>query len=244
MEDTETPSSEAPARRALLAPAATLVLVTGLAFMAGWGLRGAFSIERIEPDEPRSIEAALDTNAAPPTARADTQWVSPEEAGRARPGSPPVPDANPGALVMPVDGVRPEDLVDTYASARGEGRTHDAIDIIAPRGTPVRAAAAGRVLRLFISERGGLTIYVLTGRDQRTVHYYAHLDAYVRGLTAGSPVTAGQMIGTVGDTGNAAPGNTHLHFAIWHTADPADFWTGDPVNPYPLLRGEGVGSRR
>jgi murein DD-endopeptidase MepM/ murein hydrolase activator NlpD len=145
----------------------------------------------------------------------------------------------PSGLVMPVQGVRPDDLVDTYSSARGEGRSHDAIDILAPRGTPVLAASAGRVLRLFTSDRGGLTIYVLTGQDRRTVHYYAHLQSYAPGLSAGDEVAAGQVLGGVGDSGNAAPGNTHLHFAIWRISNPADFWEGAPVNPYPLLRGSG-----
>ncbi len=212
------------------------MLATGLAFLAGWGLRGAVSLQPVEPEVPRSA-TPLDTGAAPPTARADTVRVSPDEAAVAEPGTAPAPAPGPSGLVMPVDGVRPQDLVDTYAAARGEGRSHDAIDIIAPRGTPVRAAAAGQVLRLFTSDRGGKTIYILTGARRRTVHYYAHLDAYVRGIDAGVMVAAGQMIGTVGDTGNAAPGNTHLHFAIWHIADPADFWEGAPVNPYPLLRG-------
>jgi murein DD-endopeptidase MepM/ murein hydrolase activator NlpD len=126
--------------------------------------------------------------------------------------------------------------VDTYTAARGAGRSHEAIDILAPRGTPVLAAAAGRVLRLFTSDRGGLTVYVL-GTDERTVYYYAHLDGYARGLAADRRVRRGEVIGYVGDSGNAAPGNTHLHFAIWRVADPRDFWDGEPLNPYPLLGG-------
>jgi murein DD-endopeptidase MepM/ murein hydrolase activator NlpD len=142
----------------------------------------------------------------------------------------------PSGLAVPVAGVRPEDLVNTFDEARGAGRRHDALDILAPRGTPVLAAADGRVLRLFTSDKGGLTIYQL-GADGRTVYYYAHLDGYAEGLATGQALARGQVIGYVGDSGNAVPGNTHLHFAIWRISDPADFWDGEPINPYPLLGG-------
>ena len=148
-----------------------------------------------------------------------------------------VPAPLPSGLVIPVAGIGPEELVDTFAEARSENRSHDAIDIIAPRGTPVLAAAAGRIVRLFESDKGGLTIYQLAD-DDRTVYYYAHLDAYAEGLAAGTRVQQGDVIAYVGDTGNAVPGNYHLHFAIWTTDDPADFWGGPAVNPYPLLRGD------
>jgi murein DD-endopeptidase MepM/ murein hydrolase activator NlpD len=170
----------------------------------------------------------------PPAADADTARVTPDEAGRAAPPIRGAPVVSGAGLAMPVAGIEPGDLVDTFEAARSEGRTHNAIDILAPRGTPVRAAAGGEVVRLFTSDKGGLTIYQL-GDDRRTVYYYAHLDSYAPGLETGQRVRRGQVVGGVGDTGNAAPGNTHLHFAIWRTADPADFWDGTPVNPYPLL---------
>jgi murein DD-endopeptidase MepM/ murein hydrolase activator NlpD len=142
----------------------------------------------------------------------------------------------PSGLVVPVAGVAPSDLVDTFDDARSEGRVHDAIDIPARRGTPVVAASAGTVAKLFTSERGGLTVYVL-GPDGRTVCYYAHLDAYAPGLAEGDTVAAGTLLGTVGSTGNASPENPHLHFAIWRTGAPGEFWEGENVNPYPLLSG-------
>ena len=172
----------------------------------------------------------------PPTANADTARVTPDEAGTSRPSRGDPSTVSGAGLAMPVAGIEPGDLIDTFEAARSEGRTHDAIDILAPRGTPVRAAVSGEVVRLFTSDKGGLTIYQL-GSDRRTVYYYAHLDSYAPGLKAGQRVRRGQFLGGVGDTGNAAPGNTHLHFAIWRTADPADFWDGTPVNPYPLLGG-------
>lgn len=152
-------------------------------------------------------------------------------------GAPPAPaEVEPAAgLAVPVASVLPDDLVDTFTAARGQGRVHNAIDILAPRGRPVVAAAPGTVLRLFESERGGLTIYQL-GLDGETVYYYAHLDAYQPGLAAGDAVQRGDTIATVGDSGNAAPGNTHLHFAMWTVTDSSQFWDGEPINPYPLLR--------
>ncbi|MEP0547948.1 MAG: M23 family metallopeptidase [Rhodothermales bacterium] len=152
-------------------------------------------------------------------------------------GAPPArTEVEPAAgLAVPVTGIRPGDLVDTFTAARGQGRVHNAVDILAPRGRAVVAAAPGTVLRLFESERGGLTIYQL-GLDGETVYYYAHLDAYAPGLAAGDAVQRGDTIATVGDSGNAAPGNTHLHFAMWTVTDPARFWDGEPINPYPLLR--------
>lgn len=139
------------------------------------------------------------------------------------------------SMIIPVRGVRADQLVDTYSDARGEERVHNAIDIIAPAGTPVLAAVAGRVLRLFNSDRGGTTLYLLDP-DERTVYYYAHLAGYAPGIAAGIQVKQGDVLGYVGDTGNAGPGNSHLHFEITIVADQKHFWTGVPVNPYPLLK--------
>jgi murein DD-endopeptidase MepM/ murein hydrolase activator NlpD len=140
-------------------------------------------------------------------------------------------------LLIPVAGVRPEDLVDTYTHARSEGRRHDAIDIMAPHGTLVLAAAEGTVLKLFQSEQGGITLYQLDP-DQRTLYYYAHLDRYAPGIAEGMRLRQGDTVGYVGDTGNAGAGNYHLHFEISTTQDPAQYWGGTPTNPYPLLRGK------
>jgi peptidoglycan LD-endopeptidase LytH len=142
----------------------------------------------------------------------------------------------PAALLIPVAGVRQEQLVDTYFQARSEGRSHDAIDIIAPRGTPVVAVAAGTVLKLFPSKQGGITLYELAA-DQRTVYYYAHLDHYSAGMVEGARLRPGDVIGYVGDTGNAGAGNYHLHFEISTTENPAQYWGGTPINPYPILQG-------
>lgn len=141
-----------------------------------------------------------------------------------------------GALVIPVAGVRPEQLVDTFTQSRANGaRQHDAIDIMAAVGTPVLAASAGTVEKVFLSKDGGNTLY-LRSTDGLTIYYYAHLDAYAPGLREGMAVTAGQPIGTVGFSGNANPAAPHLHFAVWIT-QPGERWYGEhqAVNPYPLL---------
>jgi peptidoglycan LD-endopeptidase LytH len=138
-------------------------------------------------------------------------------------------------LIIPVAGVKADQLVDTYTAARSQGRTHNAIDIMAAKGTPVLAAIAGPVKRLFISVKGGITLYQF-GPDSHTVYYYAHLDKYAPGIAEGKMLKQGEVLGYVGDTGNAGTGNYHLHFAVWKIKDPKNFWTGDDQNPYILLR--------
>jgi murein DD-endopeptidase MepM/ murein hydrolase activator NlpD len=146
-------------------------------------------------------------------------------------------EAAPGGsgLLIPVAGVSAARLVDTYEQSRGQGRRHDAIDIMAPRGTPVVAVADGVVMKLFQSDRGGITLYELAP-DRRTIYYYAHLDRYASGIAEGQPLRRGQVLGYVGNTGDAGPGNYHLHFEVSTTTDARKYWGGTPQNPYPLLR--------
>jgi murein DD-endopeptidase MepM/ murein hydrolase activator NlpD len=138
-------------------------------------------------------------------------------------------------LIIPVAGVKPEQLIDTFDDARSEGRVHDAIDIMAPAETPVLAAADGKIVKLFQSERGGATIYQLNA-NQDLIFYYAHLSRYADGLAEGDLVRQGQIIAYVGDTGNAGAGNYHLHFSIAAVSDPKRYWEGTNINPYPLLQ--------
>jgi murein DD-endopeptidase MepM/ murein hydrolase activator NlpD len=141
----------------------------------------------------------------------------------------------PGNLIIPVAGVRPDQLQDTFTQSRSEGRVHDAIDILAPRGTPVLAAADGTIVKLFQSVRGGTTIYQ-SSVDDKFIYYYAHLDRYADGLTEGHLAKQGETIAYVGDTGNAGAGNYHLHFSIAIVSDPKRYWEGTNINPYPLLK--------
>ena len=148
------------------------------------------------------------------------------------------PEIAPSGLAIPVAGIRAGQLSDTFTQARAGGaRPHDAIDIMAPRGTPVVAAAGGTIEKLYFSNGGGgITAYVRSP-DRRWTYYYAHLDAYAPGLREGQHVGRGDPIGTVGFTGNANPAGPHLHFAIHAMAPDERWWQGRAINPYPLLAG-------
>ncbi|WP_313805652.1 M23 family metallopeptidase [Sphingobium sp.] len=143
--------------------------------------------------------------------------------------------AEEGLLLIPVEGVPPTALTDSFTRARASGaRAHDAIDIMAARGRAVVAAADGRIDKLFWSEEGGRTLYERS-TDGRRIYYYAHLDGYAPGLAEGQAVRRGQRIGSVGSTGNADPAAPHLHFAV-HEMGPREPWYGGrAINPYPLL---------
>lgn len=139
-------------------------------------------------------------------------------------------------LSIPVDGVAADRLVDSFADARGE-RTHEAIDILAPRGTPVLAVEDGVIAKLYTSTDGGLTIYQFDP-GQRFAYYYAHLDRYAPSVREGEPVERGEVIGFVGTTGNAPADAPHLHFAVYRLGPERRWWRGEPLNPYPVLHGD------
>jgi murein DD-endopeptidase MepM/ murein hydrolase activator NlpD len=139
-------------------------------------------------------------------------------------------------LKLPVDGVKRSDLKDTYYDARSGGaRTHEALDIMAPRGTPVRAVEDGRIEKLFTSKAGGLTVYQF-GPAETYCYYYAHLDSYADGLHEGQTVHQGDLLGYVGSTGNASADAPHLHFAIFRLTPEHQWWKGEPIDPYPVLK--------
>lgn len=138
-------------------------------------------------------------------------------------------------LLIPVAGVTAEQLRDSFYEGRSEGRMHQALDIMAPQGTPVIASADGKV-KLYTSERGGIMIYV-TDLSAPYVYYYGHLQRYAEGIYDGRQVLRGEIIAYVGDTGNAGPGNYHLHFGISKVATQGKWSGGEPINPYPLLTG-------
>ena len=140
------------------------------------------------------------------------------------------------SLLIPVQGVPAKQLTDTFTQSRGAGRLHDAIDIMAARGTPVLAAADGRVAKLFTSKPGGLTVYQFDGAE-KLAYYYAHLDRYADGLAEGRVLKRGEVLGYVGSTGNASPEAPHLHFAVFVLGPEKHWWQGTAVNPYPLLGG-------
>ncbi len=135
---------------------------------------------------------------------------------------------------MPVAGVDPLTLKNTFSEARGGTRSHGALDILAPRGTPVLATADGVVRKLFTSVRGGLTVYQFDP-EERYCYYYAHLDAYAPSLHEGQLLRRGDLIGTVGATGNARKDAPHLHFAVTRLDAEKKWWGGVAIDPYPLL---------
>jgi murein DD-endopeptidase MepM/ murein hydrolase activator NlpD len=139
----------------------------------------------------------------------------------------------PDALVLPVEGAKRSDLHDSFAETRGT-RRHEAIDILAPRGTPVVAAVDGSIAKLFTSVQGGLTVYEFDGKSVYC-YYYAHLDRYAEGLKEGQRVRRGERIGYVGTTGDAPPNTPHLHFAVTRLGQDKRWWEGISINPYPML---------
>lgn len=147
-------------------------------------------------------------------------------------------EAHAQLLLLPVEGIAASDLRDTFADGRdGDQRGHEAIDILAPRGTPVLAVDDGRIVKLFLSQPGGITIYQFDPSGT-LAYYYAHLDRYAPGLAEGQMVRRGSVIGYVGSTGNASPDAPHLHFAIFRLGPEKQWWKGDPVNPFGYLGGK------
>jgi murein DD-endopeptidase MepM/ murein hydrolase activator NlpD len=131
-------------------------------------------------------------------------------------------------LLIPVEGVTASQLRDSFFDGRSEGRQHQALDIMAAGGSPVVAAADGKVARLFQSDKGGITLYQLDSTGLY-YYYYAHLQRYADGVVEGKEVKRGDVIAYVGDTGNAGAGNFHLHFAITKPAAPGKWSGGAPI---------------
>jgi peptidoglycan LD-endopeptidase LytH len=232
-----------------------LLLVVGLSFALGalsavgltWRL-GAAIAERA--DDPPSAAAGLSeteaeiaslersTGAADRPAPAATTGSTPAAAPAAaiigsRSGQSDLERLRRRELLLPVEGIGRSALIDTYSALRAGG-AHEAIDIMAPRGTPVRSVEDGTVARLFTSKAGGLTIYTFDPSEMYS-YYYAHLDRYAAGLREGQAVSRGQVLGYVGSTGNASENAPHLHFAIFRLTAERQWWKGEPINPYRVL---------
>lgn len=222
-------------------------LLRGLLIFTVGGLVGANATYYVLSRRAGACAAGCVAAPAGPSATAPVAGV---ESGRAAPSAPPGASTAPampgpapepvespdGAMVLPVSGIRPEQLVDTFTQSRGTTRLHDAIDIMAPAGTPVLAAVDGRVVKLFASEAGGITLYQFDTAE-RFVYYYAHLQGYAPDIVEGRVLRRGEVLGYVGSTGNANPSGPHLHFAIARLDADKRWHAGTPVNPYPLLSG-------
>ena len=222
-----------------------LVFAASLGFLAGMLVMAA--VVTIFPSG-----AAVVTNTPLTAAGSNDVEVRPSLKETPPPVSPPEPELNATttlpvmsantvetlrqrALTLPVQGIKKDDLRDTFHEKRGGTRRHEAIDILAPRNTPVFAVEDGSIARLFLSEAGGITIYQFDpGEDY--VYYYAHLERYADGLEEGDKVRRGQIIGYVGTTGNAPRDTPHLHFAIFQMTDDKKWWQGTAIDPYSVLR--------
>jgi murein DD-endopeptidase MepM/ murein hydrolase activator NlpD len=222
------------------------VLMVGLAFAVGALTAGAL-ISRgdqfaFDAARPAALETtAADSTPARPDAVGAAESVTPAATFGGVPDSS-VPESGVVRILrnrnleMPVDGVSRTQLYDSFDERRGGGlRAHEAIDIMAPRGTPVRAVEAGRVAKLFRSVPGGLTIYLFDPAEMFS-YYYGHLDRYAAGLHDGQQVRRGEVIGYVGSTGNAAEDAPHLHFAISQLGADRKWWQGTAINPYLVFR--------
>jgi murein DD-endopeptidase MepM/ murein hydrolase activator NlpD len=211
--------------------AATVLLIV---WLYGGGLTGGTPSPETSPG-PVQAPPTTQTPQAPapqnPPAVAPQAQVPPPPPMLARPPA----DLVQRNLLVPVQGVPRAALQDTFDDARGQGRVHNAIDIMAPRNTPVLAAEDGKVAKLFTSNLGGLTIYQYDPTETYC-YYYAHLDHYSPDLREGARVTRGQVIGYVGSTGDASPDGPHLHFEITRLNADKKWWQGDSINPYPILR--------
>jgi peptidoglycan LD-endopeptidase LytH len=190
----------------------------------------ARSIEPADAPAVESPEMAVPTEVLAPISEVAPTVRPPREAFDV----PSMRDADaPRSIIIPVAGVDSTAIRDQFNEVRGD-RRHEAIDIMAPRGTPVIAADDGVVKKLFTSAAGGLTVYVFDP-DERFCYYYAHLDRYADGLHEGQHLVRGQIIGYVGSTGNAAENAPHLHFALIRLDPEKRWWKGTYVNPFPLL---------
>jgi peptidoglycan LD-endopeptidase LytH len=149
--------------------------------------------------------------------------------------APEAKDLDARNLAIPVQGIAPDKLVRSFHETRSGSRDHEAIDILAPTGTPVIAVEDGTIAKLFVSKAGGITIYQFDPGRQYS-YYYAHLDRYADGLKEGATVHRGQVLGYVGTSGNAPKNTPHLHFAVFRLTPEKQWWQGTPIDPYDILR--------
>jgi murein DD-endopeptidase MepM/ murein hydrolase activator NlpD len=198
---------------------------------------------RVQPHPPSATArwGTLDEDeaGAPPIRRGDPVVAAhaPENPAATVPtiGRNPVADLRDRRLQIPVEGIGREALQSSFSDPRGGTRLHEAMDILAPRHTPVVAVENGRIARLFYSRAGGITVYQFDPTGEY-VYYYAHLERYADGLAEGAPVERGQVLGYVGTSGNAPKDTPHLHFAIFRLSDARQWWEGTPIDPFAVLR--------
>jgi peptidoglycan LD-endopeptidase LytH len=214
-----------------------------VAFCAGvlvdWALRTYGPPQPVDAPTliaPAQPDARLKPNAPSP---ANSDRDNSADTASAVPNPPPVksePTATVGvtSLRLPIDGMNMDSVKGSFYEGR-TGHRHEAVDILAPRNTPVRAVQAGTIAKLFFSKQGGITLYQFDPSG-RLCYYYAHLQRYADNLHEGDAVSQGQILGYVGTTGNAPPNTPHLHFAVFELGDDRRWWKGTAIDPYPLLK--------
>lgn len=198
------------------------------------------TVKNPTPATPPSISPAPGQSVPPTPPQASPAPTLPSSA---EPTSAPTPTAATPSdltLTIPVKGVPASELSDTYTQTRGSDRIHEALDIMAPRGREVVAVDDGKVVKLFNSKQGGLTVYQFDP-SERYAYYYAHLDSYAPGIQEGKLLRRGELVGYVGSSGNADPAAPHLHFAIFELGPEKRWWEGRPINPYPLMKQQAGG---
>ena len=210
-----------------------------LAFCAGMVF--SWWLYHYGPPVPSGTEVKAGTEVVPPSARVGSPNVA---SGSSRTDVPSVPIPTTGHLSapplrMPLDHVDVETMRGGFQERRGS-RPHEAADLLAPRNTPVHAVEGGTIAKLFVSKAGGLTIYQFDPAGL-VCYYCAHLERYADGLREGQTVSAGDVIGYVGTSGNAPPNTPHLHFAVLELNGERQWWKGRAVDPYPLFKSRAGG---
>ena len=176
-------------------------------------------VKPTKKEEPPPVSPPPDAAVAPPATAAGAEIEELRDRG----------------LTLPVQGIKRDELRDTFNEMRGATRRHEALDVLAPRNTPVLAVEDGKIAKLFLSDAGGITLYQFDP-TQSYAYYYAHLERYAEGLKEGDSIKRGQILGYVGTTGNAPRNTPHLHFAIFKLTDDKRWWQGTPIDPYSVLR--------
>jgi len=192
------------------------------------------------PPLPPVSDLARPARMAAPVLRRETRDVTPAATGSVTPatagGAVATSDGgSKGRLRLPIDGADVESLKGGFSETRGGDRPHQAVDMLAPRNTPIHAVESGRIAKLFTSKAGGLTIYQFDPTEH-WCYYYAHLERYADGLKDGAAVAQGDIIGFVGTSGNAPPNTPHLHFAVFELNADKHWWQGNPIDPYRVFK--------
>jgi murein DD-endopeptidase MepM/ murein hydrolase activator NlpD len=220
-----------------------IVFASAIGFLGGMVVMAAVITMYPESLAVRSdplVQAAMSKVEVKPTRKGEPAPIAPPTSAVTVPppstsGSAPVESLRLRNLTLPVKGIQRDELRDTFNEMRGSSRRHEALDVLAPRNTPVLAVEDGTIAKLFISAAGGITIYQFDP-TRAFCYYYAHLERYADGLKEGATVKRGEVIGYVGTTGNAPRDTPHLHFAIFELTDEKKWWQGTAIDPYSVLR--------